>query len=101
MSILITGIAGALAQRVAERLFAQGEDVVGVDYRPIPPLGGTLAQVRTYQASYNKTAIEDVFRSDDGGDPPIEPELALAGAAVHWVEGLKEKTMVGHQGLEP
>ena len=46
-------------------------------------------------------AIEDVFRSDDGGDPPIEPELALAGAAVHSVEGLKEKTMVGTEGLEP
>lgn len=46
-------------------------------------------------------AIEDVFRSDDGGDPPTEPELALAGAAVHKVEGLKEKTMVGAEGLEP
>ncbi len=59
---LVTGIAGGLAQRVAERLIDAGDEVVGVDYRDIPPLEGKLAAVRFHRASYDKTAIEDVFR---------------------------------------
>ncbi|MSO87604.1 MAG: hypothetical protein EXQ71_08795 [Acidimicrobiia bacterium] len=49
-------------------------------------------------------AVEDVFRIDHGGEPPVEPELALAGATpatVHAAQGLKEKTMVDSEGLEP
>lgn len=56
--ILITGIAGGLARRVAQSLQSAGREPVGVDYRPSPPLAG----VTTYTASYSKTAIEDVFR---------------------------------------
>jgi len=57
-AILITGFAGGLAQRTARLLLEKGREVVGVDYRPAPPLPG----VTLYRASYNKTAIEDVFR---------------------------------------
>src|SRR4051812_10529983 len=60
--VLITGIAGGLAQRVGERLIARGQAVVGVDYRPTATLGGVLADVPVYQANYNKTGLEDVFR---------------------------------------
>jgi len=56
--LLVTGIAGGLAQLVAARLRASGESVVGVDYRPTPPLDG----LTVHRASYHKTAIEDVFR---------------------------------------
>lgn len=62
MATLITGIAGGLAQRVAERLLARGEDVVGVDYRPVADMPAHLRSMTVHRASYNKTAIEDVFR---------------------------------------
>lgn len=58
MTILITGIAGGLARRVADRLVAEGRAVVGVDYRRAPSQDGVTVE----RASYNKTAIEDVFR---------------------------------------
>ncbi|EYF05468.1 NAD-dependent epimerase/dehydratase family protein [Chondromyces apiculatus] len=57
-TILITGFAGGLARRVARRLLDAGHAVVGVDYRDAPAMDG----VTLYRASYDKTAIEDVFR---------------------------------------
>jgi UDP-glucose 4-epimerase len=60
MDLLVTGIAGGLAQLAAEKLLDAGHGVVGVDYRPfkrILPL-----EIPVYQANYNKTLIEDVFR---------------------------------------
>jgi UDP-glucose 4-epimerase len=57
---LVTGIAGGLSQLVAQRLQELGHEVVGVDYRrhkEIVPL-----RLQVYQANYNKTLIEDVFR---------------------------------------
>jgi UDP-glucose 4-epimerase len=59
---LITGLAGGLAQRTADVLVRAGENVVGVDYRPVGPLPPSLADIPVYRANYNKTAIEDVFR---------------------------------------
>ena len=58
--ILVTGIAGGLAQMLARRLLQEGHEVVGVDYRT-PPLLPDLPQLQVYKANYNKTAIEDVF----------------------------------------
>ena len=60
--ILITGISGGLAQHAARLLLDEGHEVVGVDYRPTPPLEGTLGRVQVHRANYNKTAIEDIFR---------------------------------------
>lgn len=57
---LITGITGSLAQLVAQRLMRQGHTVVGVDYRRAPP--HLHPDIRFYQANYNKTRIEDVFK---------------------------------------
>ncbi len=62
--ILVTGFAGGLAQRVAESLLRRGDEVVGVDYRAVPALPAALANVPVRRASYDKTAIEDVFRGD-------------------------------------
>ena len=59
----MTGIAGGLAQRVAEALLDRGEEVVGVDYRQTTNLSAQLAKIPIHRANYNKTAIEDVFRS--------------------------------------
>ena len=60
--VLVTGMAGGLAHLVADRLVALGHEVIGVDYRPVPRLTGELSRVTVVRASYNKTAIEDVFR---------------------------------------
>ncbi len=60
--ILVTGIKGGLAQRVAARLLGAGHDVVGVDYRKDLELASDISHIPVYQASYNKTAFEDVFR---------------------------------------
>ena len=64
-------------------------------------------EVRQYVARRNEAdlidAVEDVFRAGEDETPP-GPELALAGAAratAHVAQGLKEKTMVGAEGLEP
>lgn len=72
-TFLVTGIAGGLAQHVAERLLVLGHDVVGADYRPVEDLPDALAErVPVYRANYNKTAIETVFRHH-----PIERVLHL------------------------
>jgi UDP-glucose 4-epimerase len=61
--ILVSGIVGGLAQRVAEKLLAGGHQVIGVDYREMRgALPGALSQLKVYRANYNKTIIEDVFR---------------------------------------
>ncbi|MBW2732793.1 MAG: NAD-dependent epimerase/dehydratase family protein [Deltaproteobacteria bacterium] len=57
--VLITGIAGGLAQLVGERLHALGYEIVGVDYRREPHLDFPAT---IYRASYNKTKIEDIIR---------------------------------------
>lgn len=59
-TIMVTGAAGGLAQLVCEYLLKRGDEVVGVDYRPVHarlPRG-----MKFYRASYNKTSIEEVFR---------------------------------------
>lgn len=58
-NVLITGIAGGLAQRVAEKLLGQGHAVVGVDYREVRT---PLEKLQIHRAHYNKTIIEDIFR---------------------------------------
>jgi UDP-glucose 4-epimerase len=57
---LITGFAGWTARTVGAELSSQGYQIVGVDYRPPGPPPPYEAQ--TYQANYNKTRIEDIFR---------------------------------------
>lgn len=57
--VLITGIAGGLARLVAAEFHRRGYAISGVDYRSVTPLGH---DADLYQANYNKTRIEDVFR---------------------------------------
>ena len=82
--------------------------VIGQLAQPFETLLGE--ELRQYVARRNEAnlidadlidAVEDAFRTE-GHDPP--PELALASntpATVHTARGLKEKTMVGAEGLEP
>jgi UDP-glucose 4-epimerase len=59
-TILITGIAGSLAQLCAQKLAEQGYEIVGVDYRPRPL--NLVSDIKFYRANYNKRLIEDIFR---------------------------------------
>jgi UDP-glucose 4-epimerase len=62
-TILITGIAGGLAQRVARQLLDDDHAVIGVDYRPLPDhMGEGLERLEVRRAHYNKTIIEEIFR---------------------------------------
>lgn len=61
-TLLITGIAGGLAQRVALALQADGHTIVGADYRQARNLPAALSGMKQYCAHYNKTIIEDIFR---------------------------------------
>ena len=58
--ILITGIAGSLAQITADQLIDDGHEVIGVDYRKRP--FALRNELHFYQANYNKTRIEEAFR---------------------------------------
>ncbi len=57
---IITGIAGGLARMVGAALAERGFQVVGVDYRKVSDPPDFALQI--YQANYNKTLIEDIFR---------------------------------------
>ncbi len=91
-AILITGFAGGLARRTARLLLEKGREVVGVDYRPAPALPG----VTLYRASYNKTAIEDVFRRHS-----VESVLHLGrvGNLAEAMEKRFELNVVGTQKI--
>jgi UDP-glucose 4-epimerase len=96
MAVMITGIAGGLAQRVAELMIAEGKKVIGVDYRPIENVPAGLEAVSMHRASYNKTAIEDVFRGTK-----IEHVLHLGrvGNLSEDVEKRFELNVIGSQKL--
>ena len=74
--ILITGIAGGLAQLVASKLLAEGHQVVGVDYRDLrTPLDPSLqivaptrenAMAREYQIEYLKEHGVDIPWGEKG-----------------------------------
>jgi len=56
--VVVPGIAGGLAQAVAQRLKAQGHQVVGLDPRPCVHLNG----IDVHKVDIRKRAAEDVFR---------------------------------------
>jgi UDP-glucose 4-epimerase len=60
MKVAITGLSGALARMVAERLLRHGHTIVGIDRRPWPdaPPG-----VEMHHADIRKRPAEDVFRT--------------------------------------
>lgn len=60
MRVLITGISGALARLVAERLIARGHTVIGVDRRPWPDAPKHVELVRS---DIRKRPVEDLFRT--------------------------------------
>jgi UDP-glucose 4-epimerase len=59
MRVLIPGIAGLLARKVAVRLMAAGHEVIGIDPRGWP---GAPKGLELHSADIRKRAAEDVFR---------------------------------------
>lgn len=59
MRVLIPGIAGLLARKVALRLLAQGHEVIGIDPRG---WAGAPAQIELHAFDIRKRQAEDVFR---------------------------------------
>ena len=59
MRVLIPGIAGLLARKVAVRLLAAGHEVIGIDPRGWP---GAPEAVELHAVDIRKRAAEDVFR---------------------------------------
>jgi UDP-glucose 4-epimerase len=59
MKVLIPGIAGLLARKVAQRLLAEGHQVIGIDPRGWP---GAPEQIELHPVDIRKRAAEEVFR---------------------------------------
>jgi UDP-glucose 4-epimerase len=59
MRILIPGIAGGIARRVAVKLLEQGHEVIGIDARP---WFNAPDEVELYEVDIRKRAAEEVFR---------------------------------------
>jgi UDP-glucose 4-epimerase len=59
MRVLVAGVAGTLAQRLAVRLLREGHEVVGLDAREVR---GAPKDLEVVQADLRKRAAEDVFR---------------------------------------
>ncbi len=59
MKVLIPGIAGLLARKVAVRLLASGHQVIGIDPRGWP---GAPGAIELHAIDIRKRAAEDVFR---------------------------------------
>jgi UDP-glucose 4-epimerase len=59
MKVLITGISGALARKVAVRLATAGHTVLGLDRRPWPDAPDNI---EVFEADLRKRPAEDVFR---------------------------------------
>ncbi len=59
--VLITGIAGKLGILLAERLLAEGHQVIGIDRRTWP---NAPKEVHVTQADIRKRSAEDVFRTE-------------------------------------
>ena len=89
MKVLITGISGAHARIVAERLASLGHDVVGIDRRPWPhPREG----IRVYQADVRKRPAADVFRTE-------RPEVVIHMATItHFSASREERLRINLQG---
>ena len=97
MRVLIAGIAGLLARKVAQRLLAAGHEVIGIDPRPWP---GAPAGMELHAVDIRKRAAEEVFRmlatppaAERRHNPGLDPgrvDVIVGGAIVvvavmrHW-----------------
>ncbi|MEZ6186416.1 MAG: NAD-dependent epimerase/dehydratase family protein [Planctomycetota bacterium] len=96
MSVLITGVSGALAGLVTERLLEQEREVAGLDVRPLPmgrAFGGEFYRVR----SYTQRRVAEVFRRHK---PSILIHLGrIRGTAVRSMNQRYNQNVLGTRHL--
>ena len=89
MRVLITGVSSKIANVVAERLLAEGHEVIGIDRRPWP---NAPAGVEMHEVDIRKRAAEDVFRKS-------RPEALVHMATVtHLVERSEDRYRINLGG---
>ncbi len=89
MKVVVTGIAGALARMVAERLAARGHQVIGIDRRPWPDAPRAIEVVR---ADIRKRPAEDVFRTR-------RPDAVIhMGTVTHFTADFEERFRINLGG---
>jgi UDP-glucose 4-epimerase len=91
MKVVVTGISGALARMVAQRLLARDIEVLGIDRRPWPdaPKGVTMCH-----ADIRKRPAEDVFRKQ-------RPDALIHMATVtHFSVGREERYRINLGGTK-
>ena len=59
MKVLIPGVSGSVARRVAVRLLEEGHEVIGIDLRPWP---GAPRELELHAVDLRKRGAEDIFR---------------------------------------
>src|SRR3954462_6204054 len=89
MRVLIPGIAGRLGMMMAERLLAEGHEVIGMDRRP---WRDAPAGVEMHEVDIRKRPAEDVFRKR-------RPEAVIHMATVtHLVERTEDRYRINLGG---
>jgi UDP-glucose 4-epimerase len=89
MRVLITGVSSKIANVVAERLLAEGHEIIGIDRRPWP---NAPAGVEMHEVDIRKRAAEDVFRKS-------RPEALVHMATVtHLVERSEDRYRINLGG---
>jgi UDP-glucose 4-epimerase len=92
MSVLVTGVAGSLAARVALAL-SDDRDVVGLDTRPLrQEFGGTYVQVKRY----NSRPTVEVFRKHR---PTTLVHLGIRGFSPHSLTRRYTENVLGTKSL--
>jgi UDP-glucose 4-epimerase len=89
MRVLITGVSSKIANVVAERLLAEGHEIIGIDRRP---WRDAPAGVEMHEVDIRKRAAEDVFRKS-------RPEAVVHMATVtHLVERSEDRYRINLGG---
>jgi UDP-glucose 4-epimerase len=89
MRVLITGVSSKIANVVAERLLAEGHEIIGIDRRPWP---NAPAGVEMHEVDIRKRAAEEVFRKS-------RPEAVVHMATVtHLVERSEDRYRINLGG---
>jgi UDP-glucose 4-epimerase len=91
MKILIAGIAGGIAQKLALELVARGHSVVGIDVRP---WASAPSSIEMHRVDLRKRAAEDVFRK-------AKPEAVIHMATVaHLMANIEDRARLNLGGTE-
>jgi UDP-glucose 4-epimerase len=89
MKVMVTGISSKVANLVAERLLADGHEVVGIDRRPWPDAPKAVSM---HEVDLRKRAAEEVFRR-------TRPEAVIHMATVtHLVTKSEERYRINLGG---